>query len=109
MPSFKIIGLFFLEKKIKILKVFDIYSQGGHHGHVTWIIYTVALPKDAPYEALIGPDVRTLWTMQRRLQRRQTMEHGYTISSPCEPNGSGEPKIAYYLFPMIHQCKDFVN
>ena len=25
---------------------------------------------------------------QRRQQR--TTEHGYTISSPCEPNGSGE-------------------
>ena len=26
---------------------------------------------------------------------RQTTEHGYTISSPCEPDGSGELKISY--------------
>ena len=25
--------------------------------------------------------------------RRWTPEHGYTISSPCEPEGSGELKI----------------
>ena len=25
--------------------------------------------------------------------RRQTTDHGYTISSPCEPEGSGELKI----------------
>ena len=37
MPSFKIIGLLVLEKKI--LKVFAIYSFGGHLGHVTLIIY----------------------------------------------------------------------
>ena len=38
MPSFKIIGLPVLEKKI--LKVFAIYSHGSHLGHVTWTIYT---------------------------------------------------------------------
>ena len=26
--------------------------------------------------------------------RRRTLEHGYTISSPCEPEGSGELKQA---------------
>ena len=26
--------------------------------------------------------------------RRQTPDHGYTISSPCEPEGSGEQIIA---------------
>ena len=25
-------------------------------------------------------------------RRRRTLEHGYTISSPCEPEGSGELK-----------------
>ena len=37
MPSFKIIGLLVLEKKI--FKVFIIYGHGGHLGHVTWTIY----------------------------------------------------------------------
>ena len=37
MPSFKVIGLLVLEKKI--LKVFTIYGRGGHLGHVTWNIY----------------------------------------------------------------------
>ena len=39
MPRFKIIGFLVLEKKI-FLKVFAIYSPGGHLGHVTWTIYT---------------------------------------------------------------------
>ena len=37
MPSFKIIVLLVLEKKI--FKVFAIYGHGGHLGHVTWTIY----------------------------------------------------------------------
>ena len=37
MPIIKIIGLLVLEK---ILKVFAVYSHGGHLGHVTWAIYT---------------------------------------------------------------------
>ena len=37
MPSFKIIGLLVLEKKI--FKVFTIYGHGGYLGHVTWTIY----------------------------------------------------------------------
>ena len=36
-PSFVEIGPLVLEKKI--LKVFAIYSHGGHLGHVTWTIY----------------------------------------------------------------------
>ena len=39
MPSFKIIGLLVMEKKI-FLKVFAIYSHGSHLGHVTLTIYT---------------------------------------------------------------------
>ena len=31
-----------------------------------------------------GEDLRKWWT------DRQTPDHGYTISSPCKPNGSGE-------------------
>ena len=37
MPSFKIIGLLILEKKI--FKDFTIYGHGGHLGHVTCTIY----------------------------------------------------------------------
>ena len=37
MPSFKIIGLLVLGKKI--LKVFVIYNHGGHLDHVTLTIY----------------------------------------------------------------------
>ena len=38
----------------------------------------------------------------------RTTEHGYTISSPCEPDGSGELKIDYeyavdQLRPIIEQ------
>ena len=38
MPSFKIIGLSVLEKKI--LKVNTIYGHGSHLVHETWTIYT---------------------------------------------------------------------
>ena len=37
MPSFKIIGLPVLEKKI--FEGFTIYGRGGHLGHVTWTIH----------------------------------------------------------------------
>ena len=33
----------------------------------------------------------------RRTDGRRTPDHGYTISSPCEPNGSGE--LISLLFP----------
>ena len=33
---------------------------------------------------------------------RRTPDHGYTISSPCEPNGSGELKIVKYF--QIKNC-----
>ena len=88
MPSFKAIELLVLEKKI--LKVFAVYSHGGYLGHVALTIYTnwFPLPKDAPYK------VWSDWPRGFRgcERRRRTTEHGYTISSPCEPNGSGEPK-----------------
>ena len=39
----------------------------------------------------------------RRTDGRRTTDHGYTISSPCEPNGSGELKntcslTSYFFF-----------
>ena len=52
MPSFKIIGLLVLEKNV--LKVFAIYSHGGHLGHVTLTIYIVLFfhPKYTTYQKL---------------------------------------------------------
>ena len=41
MPSFKVIGLLILEKKI--LMVFAIYSHDGHLSHVTLTIYSFIL------------------------------------------------------------------
>ena len=32
----------------------------------------------------------------------RTPEHGYTISSPCEPNGSGELTIAEFANSVDH-------
>ena len=39
-----------------------------------------------------------------RLQRRRSMEHGYTISSPCEHNGSGELKKGPGAYTSIQIC-----
>ena len=36
--------------------------------------------------------VLTLWTKDGGRRRRRTPEHGFTISSSCEPEGSGELK-----------------
>ena len=42
---------------------------------------------------------------EQRRQRWWTTEHGYTISSPCEPNGSGELKtLPYILTKKINIC-----
>ena len=70
MPSFVEIGSPVLEKKI-FKGFYHIWKWwGGHLGHVTWIIYRI-------FEIVDG----------------RTPDHGYPISSPCEPNGSGELKI----------------
>ena len=43
-----------------------------------------------------------LWTDDGRTNGR-TPDHGYTISSPCEPIGSGELKIDILLLtPFLH-------
>ena len=55
MSSFKIIGLLVLEKKI--LKVFAIYSHGGHLGHVTLTIYINFRCPFLTISALIGQAV----------------------------------------------------
>ena len=42
-------------------------------------------------------------------RRRQTPEHGYTISSPCEPDGSGELKIRVSYFLTRNPYMKFQN
>ena len=74
MPSFKIIGLFVLEKTFK---VFTIYGHGGHLGHVTWNIYInfiSSLPRWRHIKFGFG------WPSGYRgedVGRRRTPDHGY--------------------------------
>ena len=100
MPSFKIIGLPDLEKKI--FKGFTIYGRGGHLGHVSLTIYTkFGSPSPRRHHikfALIGQAVSEKifenagWTDDdgRRTPTDGRQLDGYTISPPCEPNGSCE-------------------
>ena len=37
----------------------------------------------------------------------RTPEHGYTINSPCEPNGSGEMITYYVLTVLVHFFANF--
>ena len=99
MPSFKIIGLLVLEKSS--FKVFTIYGHGGHLGHVTWTIYIIfrsPFPRRLHIKfgfdwssSFRGEDLCKWWTDGRTTDGRRL--DGYTISSPCEPNGSCELKI----------------
>ena len=86
-----------------VLKVLSNFEHGGHLGHVTWTIYTnfcspfsmrlnMKFGFDWP-SGFGGEDVWNCWP-----QRRRTPEHGYTISSPCEPDASGEQKMHSALF-----------
>ena len=81
-------------------RVFTIYGRGDHLGHVTWTIYVNFL---SPFPmrlhinlALIGQAVSEKKMFEhcgrRQTDGRRTLDHGYTISSPCKPNGSGELK-----------------
>ena len=81
--------------------MFTIYGHGGHLGHVTWTIYINFRPPSQGGStknlALIGQVVSEEkiyenggWTTDGRWL------DGYTISSPCEPNGSGELKSNAY-------------
>ena len=36
-------------------------------------------------------------TTDGRTTDGRTTEHGYTINSPCEPDGSGELKMGFHL------------
>ena len=54
--------------------------------------------------ALIGPEASEEKTYEHCGQRQlwRTTEHEYIISSPCEPNGSGELKM---VTTIDSQCK----
>ena len=41
--------------------------------------------------------------------RRRTTDHGHPISSPCEPNGSGELKIGILLHTPVLLYKSGVH
>ena len=98
--KFKIIGRLVLEKKI--LKVFTIYGHGRHFRHMTWTIYiNFRTPFPRRLRIQFGFDLQLVskekmsehcLRQRRRQQRRRTPKQGYTISSPCEPDGSGEVK-----------------
>ena len=85
MPSFKIIGLLVLEKKF-FLKVFAIYSHGGHLGHVTWTIYTNFR---SPFLRMLHMKFGFDWPKEEKIfeivDGRRTTD-GHPISSPCEPS-----------------------
>ena len=39
----------------------------------------------------------------------RTTEHGYTISSPCEPDGSGELMIRNEQLPRVHDQYQYMH
>ena len=76
--------------------MFTIYRHRGHLGHVTWTIYTnvcsnfprrLYIKFGFDWPSGLGRDV--LKIVDRRTDGRMQWQ-GYTISPPCEPNGSGE-------------------
>ena len=91
-------------------RVFTIYGRGGHLGHVTQMLRTnFRSPYPSRLHIKFGFDwpsgfgEEDVWNCWRRTDGRRTTDdgrqttddgrtpdHGYTISSPCEPNGSGE-------------------
>ena len=66
-------GLLVLER---ILKVFAMYSQGGHLGHVTLTIYTNVLPSQG----------YTKFGLDFEVVDGRTPEHGHPIRFPFEPS-----------------------
>ena len=98
-PNFKIIGLLVLEKKI-FKGFYHIWAWRPYWSCDLDNLYKLLfpLPRDAPCEVWLWMAKR----FQRRRclnivngrqwqrQRRRTPEHWYTISSPFEPDGSGE-------------------
>ena len=74
------------------MKGFIIYGRGGHLGHVTQMPQT---KNRSPYPRRLhikfGFDLSAVSEkIFEHCERRRTPARWYTISSPCEPNGSGE-------------------
>ena len=70
----------------RFLKGFTIYGCGGHHGHMTWTIYTnfgSPFPRRLHINlALIGLVVSEEKTFEIVNRRTTTTDLGYHISSP---------------------------
>ena len=88
----------------KCLKAFTIYGCSSHLGNVTWTIYTnFGFPVPKTLNMKIGIDwpcrfregILWKWWVPKdgRTLDRWTSAR-YTISSPCEPNGSGQLRWA---------------
>ena len=82
------------------------YWHGGHLGHVTWIIYTnFCSPFPRRLHIKFGFDLSSGFRGEyvkncgRTTDGRRTDAGACAISSPCEPEGSGELKsnIFYQL------------
>ena len=87
MPSFKIIGLLVLEKKI--VKVFIIYGHGGHLGNVTRTIYIYCCSIFRRRSHIkFGFDWPSGCERYLKMMDGRTLEQWYTISSPCEQESS---------------------
>ena len=109
-PSFKIMGLPVLEKKI-FKGFYHIWAWQPYWSCDLDNLYKLLfpLPRDAPCEVWLWMAKR----FQRRRclnivngrqwQRRRTPGHWYTISSPFEPDGSGELKkqLFFCLFKLL--------
>ena len=94
LPSFIEIGPPVTEKKIFL---WFLPFNGGHLGHVTWIIY---INFRTPFLRMLhmkfgfdwpsgfrGEDCgQTTDAYGRQTTDRRTSEHGHPISSPCEPS-----------------------
>ena len=78
----------------KIFKGFTIYGIGGHLCHLTQIPLTnFRSPYPWRLHIKFGFDwPRKSFNMVNGRTWGRTPEHGYTVSSPGEPNGSGELK-----------------
>ena len=85
-------------------RVSTIYGHGGHLGHVTWISYIhigspflLMLHIKFSFDLPSGFRGEDLWNCERTTDGRttdgRTPDHGHPISSPCEPNDSGELTI----------------
>ena len=91
MPSFKIVCLLVLKKKI--LKVFAIYSHGGQLGHVTCDLnhsykLSFSLPKNAPHAVWLS--------FAKRYQRRRSLNYG-NIHVYCPGVGADLPLGSIYF------------